>query len=89
MTVPHPLHMLIRVLPNDVMSCGCSAGHNPASLPGVPQRVWSAGQRQGGRSVIQVLFSWSMELAKRVCKLTAQIILMTSLLNSFIFCPRI
>lgn len=82
MTVPHPLYMLIRVLPNDVVSYGCSAGHNPASLPGVPQRVWSAGQRQGGRSVIQAL-------AKRVCKLTAQIILMTSLLNSFIFCPRI
>ena len=89
MTVPHLLYMLIWVLPNDVMSYGCSAGHDPASLPGVSQRVWSAGQRQGGRSVVQALFSWSMELVKRVCKLTARIILMTSLLNSFIFCPRI
>lgn len=67
------------------MSYRRAAGHHPASagmtmalLPGDPQTVWSAGQRQDGRAsgmqefgIVQALFSWSVEAVKLVCKLTS------------------
>ena len=100
MMVPYLLYMLIRGLPNDVTFWGCSAGHSPAStvmtmasLPGIPQRVWSAGQRQSEKmsyrtqmfAIVQALFSWSMEVVKLVCNLNHWIILMAFLLNSLTF----
>ena len=100
MMVPYLLYMLIRGLPNDVTFWGCSAGHSPAStvmtmasLPGIPQRVWSTGQRQSEKmsyrtqkfAIVQALFSWSMEVVKLVCNLNHWIILMAFLLNSLTF----